>query len=455
MMKKYITSLLLIAAIGVQGASAQKKDIVKTGWNLGPLPVVAYDADKGLQLGAILQLFDYGDGHNYPNYDSKLYFEASFFTKGSQLFQVMYDNKELIPGVRWSSALSMAFDKGMDFYGFNGYQSYYDYKSIDMGKAGQSYIFTPFYKVNRTQILLKSDFIGGITDKFKWEAGYHASYFKEGRIDYENINKGKSPEQAFPADQPTLFDYYRSWGLISDAEADGGFSSSIRLGLTYDSRDKEGAPTRGIWAEGHITAAPKWLGTKNPFYRYSLTMRQYFPIVKNNILTFAYRLNYEGTIGNNAPYYVLPYITVMGENGDKDGMGGYRTVRGIIRNRVVGLDMATYTAELRWRFVKFQMLNQNVALGLSAFSDGTMVTRGRDMSFKGDPASVLAYESYMKNQQKETPHITVGAGFRFIMNENFIVAAEYGTPVTHFMKNSPLYNQDGTGAFYVNIGYLF
>lgn len=58
-------------------------------------------------------------------------------------------------------------------------------------------------------------------------------------------------------------------------------------------------------------------------------------------------------------------------------------------------------------------------------------------------------------QEKDTPHITFGSGLRFIMNENFIVAAEYGTPLTHFLKNSPLYNQDGTGAFYVNVGYLF
>ena len=42
------------------------------------------------------------------------------------------------------------------------------------------------------------------------------------------------------------------------------------------------------------------------------------------------------------------------------------------------------------------------------------------------------------------------------MNENFIVAFEYGSPISHFYaKNHPLYNQDGTGAFYINTGYLF
>lgn len=468
-MKRFILTIALAAMC--TAAFAQKKDIVKTGYNLGPLPVVAYDADKGLQLGAILQLFNYGDGSNYPNYNSKTYLEASFFTKGSMLFQLMYDNKELIDGVRWSSAISANFDKGMDFYGFNGYQSYYDFESINAGKAGNQYIlpngnpstaiFTPFYKNFRTQILAKTDFVGNITEHFKWEAGYHASYFLQKSIDYDNINRGKSESQKFPTDQPTLYDYYCKWGLISPEEANGGFSSSIRLGLTYDSRDKEGAPSRGIWAEGHVTLAPKWLGTKNDFYRYSLTFRHYVPIVKEDVLTFAYRLNYEGTFGSNAPYYILPYITVMGENCDKDGMGGYRNLRGILRNRVVGLDMATYTAELRWRFVKFHLIKQNFALGLNLFSDGSMVTRGRDLTFKYSEAASdyeaqkAIYNKYVRPDVKERPHISVGAGFRIIMNENFIIAAEYGMPVSRFNKNNPLYNQDGTGAFYVNIGYLF
>jgi len=462
MKKLVIPALILICSL----PCAAKNDIVKTGYNLGPLPVIAYDADKGLQLGAIVQLFNYGDGTNYPNYNSKLYLEGSFFTKGSTLFQLMYDNKTLIPGVRWSSAVSLAFDKGMDFYGFNGYRAYYDYNAVAAGKASQSYtfldgtpgtaIFTPFYKVNRTQILFKSDFIGKITNNFKWEAGYHGSFFKEGTIDYDNINKNKSEVQAFPKDQPTLYDYYRKWGLISDDEADGGFVSSVRLGLTYDSRDKEGAPTRGIWAEGHLMLAPKWLGTKNEFYRYAMTFRHYVPIVKNDVLTFAYRLNYEGTFGNSAPYYILPYITVMGENCDKDGYGGYRNLRGVLRNRVVGLDIACYTAEFRWRFVKFQLWKQNIALGLSAFSDGAMVTKPYDMSYKGKAEDKALYDKYMaKGQQKDLPHITFGAGFRFIMNENFIIAAEYGMPVSNLTKNSPIYKQDGPGAFYVNIGYLF
>ena len=480
----FLSAAMMLATANAQGNKSDtntnatepaKKEIVKTGFNYGPLPAVAFDADKGFQLGALLNIFDFGNGSTYPNPRQKLYLEASFFTKGSQLFVINYDNKFLIPGVRWSSTIALTNDKAMDFYGFNGYMSYYDYERVAMGKDknnkdADAYIYTPKYRINRLALLFKTDFSGNIwKNKLFWEAGYHLSYIKQGykdqySLNLDKINKNKDENKEFPADEPTVFDLYRQWGIISDDEAWGGLSSTVRLGLLFDTRDKEAAPSRGIWAETHVTLAPKWLGTTNPHYRYSATFRHYVPIVKNDVLTFAYRLNYEGTFGKSAPYYVLPYITVMGSNYDRDGMGGYRTVRGLMRNRVQGLDMATYNVELRWRFVNFALWKQNIAFGLSVFSDGTMVTRNYDMSFKATEEQLGenfvtakgAYDAYMANAPKsDRPHITVGTGLRFIMNQNFIVAFEYGMPVSRFSKDPVIKKQDGNGAFYINTGFLF
>ena len=443
----------------------EKGEIIKTGYNYGPLPAVAFDADKGFQLGALLNIYDFGDGSTYPNPRQHWYFEASFFTKGSQLFVVSYDNKTLIPGIRWSTSVTLTNDKAMDFYGFNGYMAHYDHEKVALGKDKKNldnYIYTPKYRINRIALLAKTDFVGNIWNKkLFWEAGYHLSYFKQGykkqgALNLDKINKNKKEEKMFPADEPTIFDQYRKWGLISEDEAWGGLNSSVRLGLLFDTRDKEGAPSRGIWAEAHLMMAPKWLGTTNPYYRYSATFRHYVPIVKNDILTFAYRLNYEGSFGKDTPYYVLPYITTMGQTYDRDGMGGYRTIRGIMRSRVQGLDMASYNVELRWRFVQFTLWKQNIAFGLNIFSDGTMVTKGRDMSFRGEEQYRSEYEAYMAEGAKaDRPHITVGGGLRFIMNQNFIVAFEYGLPVSKFSKNPIIKNQDGKGAFYINTGYLF
>lgn len=480
MRKIVLTVMLALVSLSYVGAKDKKAvtndkgEIIKTGYNFGPLPAVAFDADKGFQLGALLNIYDFGDGSTYPNTRQQWYFEASFFTKGSQLFVVSYDNRFLIPGVRWSSTLTLTNDKAMDFYGFNGYMSYYDHEKVAAGKDKSNhtdYIYTPKYRVNRLAMLFKTDFTGNLwQNKLFWEAGYHLSYIKQGykdkqALNLEKINKNKEDYKMFPAEETPIFDMYREWGIISEDEAWGGLNSTVRLGLLFDTRDKEGAPSRGVWAEAHATIAPKWLGTTNPYYRYSATFRHYLPIVKNDILTFAYRLNYEGTIGESAPYYVLPFITVMGPSYDRDGMGGYRTIRGLMRNRVQGLDVASYNAELRWRFVNFTLWNQNIAFGLSAFSDGTMVTRNYDMSFQrtdvGTPeytAAKAEYDEYMArsgNRTSDRPHITVGAGLRFIMNQNFIVAFEYGLPISKFSKDELIKNQDGNGAFYINTGFLF
>lgn len=436
-------------------------EIIKTGLNFGPIPAVAFDADKGFQLGAILNMYDFGNGATYPDPRQQWYFEASFFTKGSQLYTITYDNDFSIPGVRLSSALSISNDKAMDFYGYNGYKSFYDYDKMQAGNKGESYLYSPFYKVDRLSALLKCDFTGNIwQNKLFWLAGYNLRVFNQNPINRTKINKGKKEEEMFPDGEPTLYEQYLDWGIIHPGEVGRSISSAIRLGLELDTRDKEGAPTRGVWLTALTTLAPKFLGSTIPYYKYTATFRHYVPIVKNDVLTFAYRLHYDGTFGNYAPHYILPFINCMGVNFDKDGMGSYRSVRGLIRNRVVGLDMASYNVELRWRFVNFKLWKQNIAFGLNAFSDGTMVTREFDTSFQKTAADFESeaqylsaknsYDTYMQNgQRKERPHITVGGGFRFIMNQNFIICLEYGLPV------GKLRHQDGNGAFYINTGYLF
>ena len=437
-------------------------DIIKTGYNFGPLPAIAYDADKGFQLGAILNIYDFGDGSTYPNTRQQWYLEASFFTKGSQMYTVMYDNKFLIPGVRMSTSLNIINDRAMDFYGFNGYRSYYDYERIQLGEDDPDmYLYTPYYRFDRLSVKFKTDFIGNIWDnKLFWIAGYHLAYFRQGDIDLARANKGKDENKCYPSDAPTLFGQYKKWGLIPENEAGGCLISMLRLGLMLDTRDKEAAPSKGLWVESHVILAPRWLGTDSPHYKWAATFRHYVPIVENDVLTLAYRINYEGTFGNNAPYYALPFLTIVGADYDKDGMGGFNTLRGVLRNRVQGLDMATYTVELRWRFVQFKLWKQNMAFAFNVFSDGSMVTKEYDMSFGKTAAdfpseteytrALSEYEAYMaKGQPHDKPHITAGAGARFIMNDNFIVCLEYGLPVTRLRK------QDGNGALYINIGYLF
>ena len=420
----------------------EKGEIIKTGINLGPLPVVAFDADRGFQFGALMNIYDFGDGKNYPNPNAQWYFEGSAYlnegTVGSFLARAEYDNKTLIPGVRMSVCAGYYRDAALDFYGFNGSQSIYD-----------NQLKTGFYRFSRDLIRLKADFTGKILKNFYWEAGYNFNWIKAG--DFTPSGYSVFSEQFEGG--TTLFQLYKDWGIIPEDQANGGFISSLRAGLMYDSRNVENNPTKGIWAEAHLIAAPKWLGTSVEHYKFCATMRQYIPLGTPKVV-FAYRLAYQGFFGD-APWYAMPVYTTMGPKPDYDGLGGYRTVRGIMLNRVQGLHTGFYNAELRYRFIDFQLWKQNIAFAVSAFTDGTHVFKGYDMTMSEakrtelattNPYSLALYDEFVKPDQKDGFHGSAGAGLRFIMNENFIVAFEYAKCFNQ---------QDGNNAFYINIGFLF
>lgn len=418
-----------------------KEDIVKKGISFGPLPVVAFDGDKGFQYGGLLNIYDFGDGSHYPHPRQQWYIEASAYTKGTQQYFLTYDTKHLIPNIRMSLAGTVMYDQAMDLYGFNGYQSIY-----------KPELLTPFYRVERLSITAKADFAGNIWDnKLFWQGGYYFSKQRYSNINVDKINEGKDEEDQFSGQ--TLYEKYVDWGIIPDDEKEGGYTSALRLGLMYDTRDFEAAPSRGIWTEANVTLAPGILGTTHPYYRYMLIFRHYVPIVKDQ-LTFAYRLNYMGTIGNHLPFYVLPVYSTMGKDFDRDGIGGYRTVRGIMRDRIQGLDVGFVNAEFRWKFVRFHLWKQNVYFGLNAFMDGGIVTRDYDLSFHYNPTidyvpgydPKLEYNNFVDTSKFDGFHIAAGGGFRIGINQNFIIAIDYARPFNP---------QDGSGNLYINTGYLF
>ncbi|HEY6081330.1 MAG TPA: outer membrane protein assembly factor BamA [Polyangiaceae bacterium] len=57
-----------------------------------------------------------------------------------------------------------------------------------------------------------------------------------------------------------------------------GLTSSIRPGLTYDTRDNRLFPTSGIYVSGSSEFASRFLGSENEFIRHRLTGRFYYPL---------------------------------------------------------------------------------------------------------------------------------------------------------------------------------
>ncbi|HCC69690.1 MAG TPA: hypothetical protein DEQ09_00840, partial [Bacteroidales bacterium] len=268
-----ITVLILTLCLSV---FSQEKTI-KTGWNIGGVPAITYSTDLGFQYGVVLNLFDYGDGSGYPSYDQKFYFEVSRFTKGSSTYRLMYETKTLIPGVNITSDLAYLTDQAYDFYGFNGYEAVYNEEWTDSDLDASIYRSRLFYNTDRKLFRFKNDIKGKLAgNHFQWNAGLELKNFKFGPVDVEKLNKGKD-DNLLP-DIDGLYDKYVNWGLIGADEAGGGFITTIKAGITYDSRDFEANAMKGIWVETGVEASPSFISDAG-FAKFFAIYRQYFTII--------------------------------------------------------------------------------------------------------------------------------------------------------------------------------
>ena len=460
-MKKHLflsaAFLLAVTVCSAQNDSlkkSSKQEKIKTGWNVGGLPVIAFDTDLGLEYGALVQLFNYGDGTTYPQYKHMLYAEVSRYTKGSGINRLYYDSKYLIPGYRVTSDLAYLTDKTYDFYGFNGYESTYNEKWTDDTEPAGVYQSRAFYKYDRKLIRFTTDFQGKLTDKrFGWVAGMGLYNFQVDTVDVDKLNEGKSGSDKLPYVDGGLYNRYVSWGIIDKDEKDGGFNTYLKAGVVFDTRDNEPNPMKGIWSEAVITYAPSFMGVgkKYEHVKVSITHRQYFTLIKDK-LSFVYRLGYQGTLLGKCPFYLQPNMTTLFLRGaTSEGLGGAKTLRGILRNRVVGDGIAYGNVEFRWKFAKFYFIKQNFYLSLNTFIDGGQVVKPIDFNKSAAKAQQQIDEPTSNandyfSPDKESIHLSYGGGLRIVMNQNFIIAVDHGRV---FDK------KDGNAGTYIGLNFLF
>lgn len=447
MRKIYFFLVCFCVSQTILAQNQEKETLIKKNWNFGALPAITFDTDLGFQYGALVNLYDYGDGTRYPNYNHSLYFEVSRYTKGSGIYRFYYNSDQLIKGLFTSFDLSYLPDQAYDFYGFNGYEAKYNKDWTD-DKNQDYYKTRMFYKYDRKLFRAKIDLQGNITsDKFRWIAGMNLQNFKVGSVNTEKLNKGKDEADKLPSptEQPGLYENYKKWGILSAEEANGGFVPTFKGGLVYDTRDNKPNPMKGLWEEAVLEVSPKVLGAESSFFRLCLIHRQYFTLVPKD-LSFVYRLAYQTTLSGNVPfYYKSQMITSILTGATAEGLGGAKTIRGILRNRVVGDGVFLGNAELRWKFARFNWIKNNFYLGLNTFADFGRVTKMVDVKSKVIARSSIPQPDYF-NWDSEKMHVSYGAGLRIVMNENFVIAADYGLAADE---------QDGKSGFYMGLNYIF
>ncbi len=437
MKKNYAILLIMILMPAfIFAQEVDKKKNVPTGFSFGALPAVAYDSDLGFRYGALANFYWYGDGSSYPNYMHSWYVEYSRTTKGSAQAIFTFDSKYLIPKTRITSDLRYVTEQALDFYGFNGYQSNYLFDSVAPinNKPNPNRLY---YRYARKQLRFTTDFQYQVAgEKLLVLAGVGYFNTKNSEVDVAKLNDGKAAEDMLN-DTSILRDYV-NWGVIPESDKAGGSTAFLKFGVVYDSRDNEPNPMRGIWTEAFILTAPSLLGNSKPYTQLVLTHRQYFTL-KKDVLNFAYRLIYQGKIAGDIPYYMLPYY--YSTKKVDDGFGGSKTLRGILRNRIVGDAVASANFELRYKVWRTIIGGQNFYIALNGFTDMAQVVKETSLDLTKVPAQ---YQYLFKGT--EGLHLSYGGGVHFALNDNFIVAVDYGMAAK---------KQDGSSGLYIGLNFLF
>jgi outer membrane protein assembly factor BamA len=140
----------------------------------------------------------------------------------------------------------------------------------------------------------------------------------------------------------------------------------FEFGMLFDTRDNEGAPSRGVYHQLELRLTP-WQTDRHP-YRYAefhTTLRFYQQIVADRLVLAARAVGYVQM--GDVPFYELSRYD------ETSALGGSKGVRGIPKNRYYGKRKTFGNIEARARLFNFRLRKSDYQLGLVGYFDGGRV----------------------------------------------------------------------------------
>lgn len=368
-----------------------------TGLEVAGLPVVSFDSDEGVGYGALVELYQYGQGGLRP-YVWSLRPTVFLTSRGRRDFTVFFDAPHLLaPGWRLAAYLGSEEQIATPYYGV-GNASVYD-QTLDDDNGPDPY----YYRFGRTRRSATFDLQRGLS----------------GTPMRLLVGAGAVRTSVLPVPDDDGATLYQMEVSSTDQTL---WSNYVRAGLVWDSRDRETGPRSGTWTELIVQRVDDIFGADASYTRLTLTDRRYFPL--GDRLVFAHRYLLQ-SVGDGAPVHDL--FQVQASFRQQEGLGGAKTVRGLLKNRFVGQSMLVWNAEVRWRAADFRFLGRSFHMVLSAFVDQGRVWDG----------------DVQLDELLTDLHRGFGGGVRLGMGENFIVAVDMGR------------SEEAGMPLYIGLGYLY
>ena len=390
----------------------------KEGINIQPIPAIGYDAEQGLNLGVLGEIFNNGSKDDpffrTAPYRWKLSTAAVLTTSGTQRYIGYFDHPYFLESpYRLRAFLGYDRDDNANYFGvgddgnqklhfpgspnfFNHFDDYQD--AIEQRTNGTTYAKFNKWKSQDTiwGLVGERDLFGGIVRPL---LGLQFRYTHVGDYTGEQVDaKGGSA-----IENPTKLLTDHQAGVIDGF--DGGWDNYLKAGISVDTRDFEPDPSSGILGQVVSEISTRYLGSDFDYQRVTSSLSGYQDVLPGDgRLVLAGRGLYSMQFGS-VPFYNLH--TLAQAERDREGLGAFESLRGYKRERFIGQSAVLVGSELRWSITEWNFWNQNLRPILTPFIDA-----GR--AFDG---TALKLEDW---------HLGYGIGLKLAWNLATIVSFDYG-----------------------------
>ena len=385
-------------------------------YSVGLLPALDYSDDKGFGYGILMQLDDKSKPKYSPYYVSHRFVFLQT-TRDIADYSYRLDSRYLLPaGIRLTLDTRYQVSLLEPFHGPGGAQT--DYIAAFIDEDDPQYRGKFYYTYDRRTNYLRLIFQKNLLQpdlRVLW-----GIVFQSTKIDSINYRSYDEPDSL----QSLLGN---NWGRYQSIFP-GGWENGLIIGLVYDKRDHELSPRKGLWTEILMRWVPAISANDFDYMAISATQRQYIQL--SDKLVAASRISGR-YFSDNAPFFALSQVD--GSFVTDVGVGGKKTIRGVLWQRVLGYKTAYGNLELRY-FAKQLFTTGYIALSL--FTDAG---RSFDKSVTG---------FYDSGKEQDQLHIGYGFGMHAALSNTFVTALDIAFPL-----NAEI---DGAGMkLYIGLDWLF
>ena len=327
----------------------------KEGWFFNAIPLISYSTDDGFGYGARVYIYNNGKRSDklfsYTPYMSRIYLQYYRTTKGVEYHELNFDAPYVF-GSKFRIKSYIAIDKTLNenFFGIGegcyetllgGYQkisdvqSYLDELYNSEGKTMSKYYKYSIYKPTFS-LKLYYEIINNVSVFFRYKI-YKAD------IEFWDDKEIEIGDNKY-IERKTLIKKLSPYGV------DGGYVSYISLGVSYDTRDFEPNPKKGIFVKTGYKIYDNIVGSEYDFYKFFFDFRLYYSVVKNIVV--AYHFDLEDVIGD-APFFEYSSLSLVG----------------YLRNRFLDRVSLLNSFEIRWMMFGFSAGSETFDFVLVPFYD--------------------------------------------------------------------------------------